>query len=69
MLGNTFLSGQVLEQAAQEAGRFSISGGVRAIFTCCMEGHGLVGNIGDPMILHQPNLLLVQLSHFCSYIK
>ena len=37
----------MLEWAAQESGGVTIAGGVQETLTCCTEGHGLVGNIGD----------------------
>ena len=36
----------MLEQAAQGGGGAIVPGGVQT-FTCCNEGSGLVGNIGD----------------------
>ena len=36
----------MLEQAAQGGGGAIVPGGVQT-FTCCTEGYGLVGNIGD----------------------
>ena len=40
-------SSQALEWAAQGGGGVTISGGDQEIFRCCIEGHGLMGNIGD----------------------
>ena len=40
-------SSQALEWAAQGGGGVTVSGGVQEKFRCCIEGHGLVGNIGD----------------------
>jgi len=39
--------GQVLEQAAQGGGEVTNPGGFQEMFKCCIEGHGLVGNIDD----------------------
>ena len=40
-------SGQALAQAAQGGGGVTDPGGVQETFRCCIERHGLVGNIGD----------------------
>ena len=40
-------SGQVLEWAAQEGGGVTDLRGVQRMFSCCVEGHGLVRTIGD----------------------
>jgi len=37
----------VLEQAAQGGGEVTNPGGFQEMFKCCIEGHGLVGNIDD----------------------
>jgi len=37
----------VLEQVAQGGGGVINIGGVQETFSCCSEGHGLVGNTGD----------------------
>ena len=38
---------QALVWAAQGGGGVTVPGGVQETFRCCMEGRGLVGNIGD----------------------
>ena len=37
----------MLEWAAQGGGGVTNPGGVQGMFRCCVEGRGLVGNIGD----------------------
>ena len=37
----------MLEWAAQGGGGVAVPGGVQETFKCLIEGHGLVGNIGD----------------------
>lgn len=41
------MCGQALDQAAQEEGGVTTPGGIQEMFRYCIEGHGLVGNIGD----------------------
>jgi len=36
----------MLERAAQDGGGVAVPGGVQEMFRRCIEGHGLVGNIG-----------------------
>ena len=37
----------MLEKAAQGGGGVTIPGGAQETFSCCTEGRGLVGDIGD----------------------
>ena len=32
---------------AQGSGRVTVPGGAQEMFRCCVEGHGLVGNVVD----------------------
>ena len=38
---------KALEWAAQRGGGVTEPGGVQRAFGCCVEGHGLVGTIGE----------------------
>ena len=41
----------MLEWAAQEGGGDTIPGCVQETSSCCIEGHDLVGNIGDRVMV------------------
>ena len=46
----------MLERAAKGGGGISVPGGVQETFRCCMEGCGLVGNVGDRWMVRQDDI-------------
>jgi len=46
----------VLERSAQRGSGVTIPGGVQETLRCCTEGHGLVGTLGDKLMVELDNL-------------